>query len=406
MPFGSRTPIAAFVAVVFFIWGMMGVLIGAVLPDIIADLGLASSQAGAIFVLWSVGFVCGSILAGWLIERFGVFRLVGTLVPITGLLLLVIATSAGLWQILLGYALTGLAGGATFTAGHTLYGRLFADRRSSALGLLDLSFSFGNLCAPLMVSALFHYGFGWQASYGVICSGFFVVYAVLLSNGRHLRGALPGDGDDDGDGHADGRSGHGGRFMAAVLTPVGLTLALCSFLLGFVEWAQNVWFVTYASFHIVDGQDARLAMAFFVGGMIAARIAVIALGDQAKAAPFISLLCTVMLIGAAAILIADDLRLLSLGTVLLGFGIGALLPVILGSSMDRHPGRSASYSAIVITFLTLGGQVSSLFIGLVSDHVGLFAAFRTVYVVPVLLVSSVSALFLMLRRGGRLPSSQ
>ena len=66
---------------------------------------------------------------------------------------------------------------------------------------------------------------------------------------------------------------------------------------------------------------------------------------------------------------------LLLGGALLGGGIGALFLIFLGQATDAEPDRTATSSMVMIASVAIGGQLSSLGIGLVSDLIGVERAF-------------------------------
>lgn len=393
-----RLTLAAFALASFYVWGILGVLLGPVLPEIRGTLEITASQGGAIFVAWSSGFVGGSMMAGRLVIWFGIIR------TLAWTLLLAAAATAGVavapsYVVLLAlYGGAGLFGGAVFTASHTLFGQMFVERRSAALSTLDLAFSIGNVSAPLLVVSLFLFGADWRLAYLVIAVGLFIVGLFFVALGRKGASATPNP-DQHAEASNDAKAGRGKGLLDALMSGPGLVLALSAFALGAVEWTQHVWFVSYGMAIGMDDQMARLAMAFFVGGMIAIRMAAVALGRRANTAPVVLGIGTLAVVGAVILPLAQQPGQLMLGGLLLGLGVGAYFPVLLGTAMDAEPRQAAAFSALMIISLTVGGQVAALATGVLSDMIGMTDAYRLVIPLTAgLLVLSASAFCLRLAR--------
>jgi fucose permease len=72
----------------------------------------------------------------------------------------------------------------------------------------------------------------------------------------------------------------------------------------------------------------------------------------------------------------------------MGFGMGAMFPVLLARAMDVNPQRSSIFSIAMILGTTVGGQLSSLSIGALSDFYPISDVFIiTTFLVVLLIVS-------------------
>ena len=369
-------------SVSFFIWGIVGVSLGVILPDVSRDFNLSLSSAGTLFVVWSVGFSLGSVCAA---------RMLRTFVPLSILALLSLLTSsAAFYQSLadsyFSFAaaslVMGMFGGCIFTSSHTLIGTTFPDKKSLALSMLDICFSAGNILAPLGFQVWDSWG-GWRCLDLILgiaflfCSILFV--AVGRADGSNERAATP-------------RRPFG---INPVSLPrvIVLCLAFGSFGLGATEWTQNVWFVTYAIDQGIQAPQARTSMAVFTGGMMLSRILLIVVGSKVDHSLIATLLFAFALLGS--VLLNSSVVHTSIpANLLTGLGIGALLPIVLGAVMDLDVRRSATYSMIVIVSLTLGGQVASGLIGVTADRFGMASAYRFIIASVMLMVIGFGGLFI------------
>ena len=64
-------------------WGIFGALLGAVTPNLRAQMGVSFQQMGWLMAIWSAGGAVGSLLGGAIAKRFPPRRLLRSSRPIT-----------------------------------------------------------------------------------------------------------------------------------------------------------------------------------------------------------------------------------------------------------------------------------------------------------------------------------
>ena len=110
------------VACAFCLWGAVGVLTGALLPDIRNTFSLSATQAGLLIGVWSGSFVVGS----WLSARCAqIFRLNTIFVVASSVTFVAFAALFVMPSILLfspAFVLIGIMMGVSVTIGHSLIG--------------------------------------------------------------------------------------------------------------------------------------------------------------------------------------------------------------------------------------------------------------------------------------------
>ncbi|MBM7045601.1 MFS transporter [Rhizobium lusitanum] len=346
---------------------MLGVSIGALLPNAMEAFSLSPLMAGMVFVVWSIGFSLGSIIAERLLRAYGTIAVLAVLSSITALCAFFqfsVMHAAVFFAI---YLALGLCGGAIFTASHTLFGDLFAERRSSALAILDVVFSVGNMAAPLVIVAILRWQWSWQSFYLIAALGFSAISClfVLQLFGNRLSAK-----------HKSSSRALEKKTGLEALPLLSIAcLAIASFALGAVEWTQNVWFVTYALAGGASEELARFSLSSFTAGMIASRLAVIWFDVAGRSVFVLRFMLALALLGELSVVFGGaDVPMLT-GNFLLGAGIGGLFPIFLGRAMDRHPASSAALSMLMVVSLTLGGQVASFTLGALAEQFGVSAAF-------------------------------
>lgn len=325
-------------------------------------------MAGMLFVLWSIGFSAGSFTATVLLRAYGAVLVLAVLSCVTAVLSLLQFATIYAGHFFALYLALGLCGGSIFTASHTLFGDLFAERRSSALAVLDVVFSIGNMAAPLAIVALLHRQMQWQTFYLVLAIGFSAVGILFFWQftqrrfaERSARSATTIEKTE---------AGHGAPPFAEVAV-----LAIASFSLGTVEWTQNVWFVTYAIEGGMGPDLARFCISVFTAGMIVSRLSIILFDEGVQSARAQWAMLFLALSGEALVVMGKTVPSMLIGNFLLGSGIGGLFPIFLGRAMDRNPASSATLSMLMVVSLTLGGQLASFTLGALADRFGVTAAF-------------------------------
>ena len=137
-------------------WGVFGALLGAVTPNLRAQMGVSFQQMGWLMAIWSAGGAVGSLLGGAIAKRFPPRRLLraytaAVVVALAGVLL---APSFG-W---LAFFMVTIATFETalFTVGHGLLAEMSDDpeQRARTISLIDVGYSLGTLVSPLMAAAV------------------------------------------------------------------------------------------------------------------------------------------------------------------------------------------------------------------------------------------------------------
>jgi MFS family permease len=155
------------------------------LPAVQSEFALARADATLPYTLAMVGFASGSILMGWLSDRFGV------LAPVVGGAILlgigyIAAGYSNLWQLSLAYGLIGLGSSAAFVPLMADISQWFTRRRGVAVVIA----SCGNYLSGALWSPLIEYSIattGWRETHmgmGVICLVTMLPLALLALRRR------------------------------------------------------------------------------------------------------------------------------------------------------------------------------------------------------------------------------
>lgn len=359
-------------------WGIFGALLGAVTPNLRAQMGVSFQQMGWLMAIWSAGGAVGSLLGGAIAKRFPPRRLLraytaAVVVALAGVLL---APSFG-W---LAFFMVTIATFETalFTVGHGLLAELSdePEQRARIISLVDVGYSLGTMFSPLMAAAVLAANPNWRGPYVVF--GFMALVMLLMTlQRRHLRSvAFRSDhAHAEATGQVHQPLDYGGLLRQPVVRWV-LFSGVCS---GLCEWGQYFWFVSFATEALGESdQVARMALGFLMAGMVTGRV------WQAFVHSRWSMEQKIQGLGALAALAITGVWLspadapfvwLALCNYLTGLGVSVGFPILLGIALRGFPQEAPRLSALLMISFTVGAQIAALLMGELAEHFGLRAAY-------------------------------
>jgi MFS transporter, FHS family, glucose/mannose:H+ symporter len=362
------------------LFGVTLTTLGAVLPPLIARYGLEKSDAGSLLALMSLGILAGSLVFGPVVDRYGYRPVLVTGALGVGLGLGAIAwapTTAVLAPAMLAF---GFGGGLLNGATNALVSDITPEGRGSGLALLGVFFGVGAFGVPLVLGLLLRW-----ATYTAIVGGLALLVVVPLANfvmarfpppkqvqGFPLRrvGALLGD---------------------ATLLLVGLML----FFQSGMEITLGGWSAQYVREALgLSEQRSILVLSLFWVGMVAARLLLSRLLRSRSAAAVFPWFLALALAGAALLLAVQSPALAGAGLFLLGFGLAAGFPILLGFLGGLYSDLTGTAFSAVFVMALIGGSALPYLTGVLSDRQGLRASLA---VVPIGVLAQ-GVLFVFLRR--------
>lgn len=149
-------------------FGFIFMAYGAAMPLLMVDWRMTANQAGLVMSGWHLGYLLSLVIAGQLTGRWGAKR---TLLTMSW----AACTSAWLFALfadsftsaLLLYTLAGLCSGGSYTPGLALIAeRIASGRRATAMGWFLAASSMG-YAASLFIGGIFMSAFGWRGAFVV-----------------------------------------------------------------------------------------------------------------------------------------------------------------------------------------------------------------------------------------------
>ncbi|WP_168708589.1 MFS transporter [Hydrogenophaga sp. PAMC20947] len=390
------------------LWGTFGALLGAVTPNLRAQMGVSFQDVGWLMAIWSGGSVIGSLLGGAVAKRWPprkllmvytvlvVVSLVGVLLASTFFWLAVFMVSIATFET------------ALFTLGHGLLAELSDDpeQRTRIIGLVDVGYSLGTVISPLLVTGALWLSTSWRAPYavfGVLLLGmlFMSLQTRRLSTvqfrgqGGPVSVAPPTPARTMAPKHAEVEAAaepdagarqpmasavaHG--YLGLLRQPVVRWVVLAGIFAGLCEWGQYFWFVSYAHETLdVNEQSARLVLGFLMAGMVTGRIWQAFFPSRFSMEQKIQGLGVLAAVSLWALWLTPAgvpwawLALCNFGA---GLGVSVAFPILLGIALRAFAHDAPRLSALLMIAIALGSQVAGVLMGGLAQWLGLRVAYGT-----------------------------
>ncbi len=339
------------------LFGIGLIILGAVLPDLRIRHSLDAVEAGSLFSVLPIGIIIGSLLFGPVCDRHGY----GTLLATSALLMFIgfegLAFTHSKWVLSLSVFLFGIGGGALNGATNAVVADISDTGKGANLSLLGVFYGIGALGMPLLLSVL-RQSFDFQpivAAAGLLAlaaSVFFLV--VKFPPAKQAQGIS----------------------MKQVGTLVkDLTLILIAFFLFFqsaFEGLINNWTTTYLIEQVGAQQSAALiGLSVYVAGMTVMRLLIGSLYRQMPEQRLLSISFVIILAALLLFRLSNSMVPAAAGLFLLGAGLAAGFPTMLGLVGNRYPHLSGTAFSFVLVIALLGNMAVNYAMGLVAENYGI-----------------------------------
>ena len=353
----ARKPLvfaAACIGMLFF--GVALLSMGSLLPAIASRFQLDSLASGALVSILPFGVLAGSVVFGPVVDRFGykLLLIISALVMIAGLEALAFAETVGVLRLAI--LAIGFGGGVLNGVTNALVADISAGERGARLSLLGVFFGLGALGMPVLLGALD------GVAYSVVLSRIGAVLLLPVVYFGVIAFPLPKQAQGFPLAKGMGLLRDGGLLLIAA------TLALQSGLEGVV----NNWTTTYLEAGRGLGpSQALFALSAFVAGMVVARLVLAQVlrrmaGDRVF---FVSMELSAF--GIVMILAAgSNAGVATSGFAVLGVGLAAGFPLLLGYVADLYPAISGTAFSVVLVIALLGNMGINYLVGVLSNAAG------------------------------------
>lgn len=335
---------AACLAMTFF--GVAMLSLGVLLPQLIVSV----PQAIGLPPYLSVGVILGTILFGPIMDRFGykTLLIVSTLLLMLGLVFLVASVNMNVLR--LGIFLVGFGGGIVNGETNALVSDIYDDeKRGRKLSILGACYCIGALVWTLVSS----FSTNFRLSTAVF-AGIMLLAAIFFIFVKFPSAKISADTQTKGTGLLDGFASSFKFLKYQALVLIAIVLFFQSAFEG-VNGSYTTSFLTNTP-EGLDVKMATLSLTMFTIGMMLGRFALAALMKAMKKVMVLNLYMLIGVIGVLLLMVfPTNLALVFLAMALIGYGVGATYPVMLGylgSIFRRQSGAAFS----ITMFIALLGQ--------------------------------------------------
>jgi MFS transporter, FHS family, glucose/mannose:H+ symporter len=357
------------------LFGMVMVTLGSILPAIVQKFQLAEIEAGYLLSILPFGILTGSLLFGPIVDRYGY----KALLIICSLIVLIgmegIAYAEKITALNVSVFLIGFGGGVLNGATNALVADISEETKGANLSLLGVFYGIGALGMPTIINLLKNV----FSTEGIIAAvGAFILLVTILFFFVRFPKPKLAQGFPIKDG------------IKLLKSPALLIAGLFLFFASGLEGIANNWLTTYLEkVRSIDSSKALFGLSALAISLTVARLL---LGNFLKYFSsqkifLIGLLTGV--IGASALYLASSYSIILFGIILLGIGMAASFPIMLGYVADLYTNLSGTAFSVVL-FIALTGNM------LINYSMGVIAQEKGISTWPVLMIICMIAMILLL----------
>jgi fucose permease len=339
----NRQGTLAVICAILFALGLITAALGPLLPELAANTGSPLAALGTVFTALFLGSLVALLTAGPLADHVGTRLTLLTGLVVLTLGVLGIATSRALPLTLVCTFVAGLGHGAINISSNVMISEVFADRRVTAVNLINVFFGAGAVIGPLLV------GVSWR-SFGAGLPALYAASAILLAMlplvARMSAPAAPVS--------LDPAARRAGIYRSPLLWAFGALVML------YVGAENGVGGWTTAYMQRVAGLQidaAALVTSGFWLALTGGRLLGAALGARVSS-DHVLLLClgTALAGGAALVAGQGSVPAASAAVILLGLGFGPVYPTCVAVITAAFPQGPARATSAAVAMGSLGGM--------------------------------------------------
>lgn len=336
---------AACFGMMFF--GITMVALGTVLPSLSDRLALGDAHKASLAFTLTASILVGSMVFGPVCDRYGhrglfLSSCISVLLGIVG-----ISLAHDLSLLVVSYVLIGIGGGVLNGQTNTIVSDLYTSEklRGARLSLLGAFYGLGAMSITLLVGLL-----GAHIDLTYLLLTIALLLAVGIAFCFKVQFPAP----------KQMQSFPLGEAFRMLRNPVLLTLSCVLLFQSSIENVTNNFATTYFS-HV---PGSVLLLTVMMAALIVARFVLIWVSKRVTQNHILYSFFTVVVCGFAIMPWADTLPLAMLAMALVGFGISATYPVVLGNIGARFNELSGTAFGIALSVALAGSSVINAFVGL------------------------------------------
>lgn len=338
------------------LFGMGIITLGSIQPDLQERFSNQDFSAGTLFSILPIGILTSSLVFGPICDRYGyklifIFSALFLCAGLEG-----IAFAKDLSFLKTSVFFFGLGGGALNGATNALVSDISEEDKGANLSILGIFYGAGALGMPSLIGVLKNY-----VSLHMILSfvGIFIFIIALFFT--FIRFPQP-------------KNKQGFPLKKSFLLFKNRFLLLVSFFLFFqssLEGIINNWTTSYLGKHLsVDDSSALYALSLFIAGMITMRLLIGSVFRKVSGMKIMFASIAMMAAGLATLRLTGSFNIAIVGLILIGAGLAAGFPIMLGFVGSRFTDLSATAFSFAFVIALLGNILINYLTGLIVQAYG------------------------------------
>ena len=339
------------------IFGISLVTLGSVAPSLQQQFELDKISSGTLFSILPVGILAGSLVFGPFADRFGY----KSILILSGLIIFAgfqgIAFSGSLNILKVCVFLFGVSSGSLNGAANALVSDISESNKSANLSLLGVFFAIGALGMPLilgMLKSLYNYK-QIVSAVGVLPLASTILFFITKFPEPKQEKNFPMN-----------------EIPALLRNDIILLVGFFLFCQSSFEGIINNWTTTYLIQKLsVSESKALYALSLYVLGMAVMRIIMGSVLRKTSSDLIVKISFLMLLAGIAILWRSNSHGVAVTGLILIGGGLAAGFPVMLGVVGNKFADLSGTAFSIVLTLALLGNMIVNFFMGVIAEKLGI-----------------------------------
>lgn len=373
----------------FISLGLPDSVLGTALPAIVKDWGISLSSGGLISMTVVGGTIVSSFISGYMIKRFGTWKIVLISCLLTGSALLGFSAAPSiLWLILLAIPL-GLGGGSVDTA---LNNYVALNYKAHHMNWLHSFWGVGATLGPVIMSVFLNNNGAWQGGYRTIALIQLSLALVLfLTLPLWRRAGTPACTEDSDNYSADAKR------PAKPMTVFKINGVKASFLSMMLYVAVEASIGLWGSTYLIGAREFTIEnaaswLAFYYGGITAGRFISGFISFKFSNVQLIRWGIIIAFTGIVLLVLPLNNLLTGCAIVLTGMGLAPVFPSMLHETPNRFgKGMSQILIGYQMGFAYIGGALLAPAIGIILQYtsISLFPLYLTGFIAILLLATEI-----------------
>ncbi len=371
----KRSQVFAAACIALFLFGMTLITLGSIMPSLTIDFERHGLNKGLLVSILPIGILAGSLVFGPIVDRYGYKLLLIVSVLVSAISMEGLAFTNSLQVLYTCIFFIGFGGGIINGGTSALVADISTENKGANLSVLGVFYGIGALGMPLLLGILSKYFYYTTilAAVGVFMFLPIIYFLfILFPIPKQAQGFPLKEG------------------MQLLKQPALLLTGFFLFFQSGVESLVNNWTTTFLQYKLeVTNEAALYALSFSVVGLTAGRLLLGVL--LKKISSFIVMVVSLLFVIAGSIILSEtqSYTVSFAALIIIGIGLAAGFPVILGYVGQLYPHLSGTAFSIALVIALTGNTLINYFFGFI-------AAKYNVTHLPSLVIACTICMFILL----------